>query len=210
MEEVAAQQQEIARAYRASDTLIRDGHMLTFGSMLMEAVRRVDADPALAEKLRTRFRYVLVDEFQDTNIAQLELLWRLAGEHRNIFAVGDDDQAIYRFRGASFGSFKLFIERFGQGGVNVPVQALTQNYRSTERILRVSNNIIALNERSEMFPPKQLTARTAAAKKFAWRNWRAPRTKRAGWRAKSRGCTRRAHAGADLQCCIARTRIATN
>ncbi len=124
----------------------------------MEAVRRMDADPALAEKLRTRFRYVLVDEFQDTNIAQLELLWRLAGEHRNIFAVGDDDQAIYRFRGASFGSFKLFIERFGQGGVNVPVQALTQNYRSTERILRVSNNMIALNERSEMFPPKKLTA----------------------------------------------------
>ncbi len=165
MEEVAAQQQEIARAYRASDTLIRDGHMLTFGSMLMEAVRRVDADPALAEKLRTRFRYVLVDEFQDTNIAQLELLWRLAGEHRNIFAVGDDDQAIYRFRGASFGSFKLFIERFGQGDVNVPVQALTQNYRSTERILRVSNNIIALNERSDMFPPKQLTAQHRGGEK---------------------------------------------
>lgn len=158
MEEVAAQQQEIARAYRASDTLLRDGRMLTFGTMLMEAVRRIDADPELAEKFRKRYRYVLVDEFQDTNIAQLELLWRLAGEHRNIFAVGDDDQAIYRFRGASFGSFKLFVERFGKGAAPVPVQALTLNYRSTERILRVSNNVIALNERSDMFPPKQLAA----------------------------------------------------
>ena len=114
--EEAARQQEIARAYRASDTLLRDGRMLTFGSMLLETVRRIDADPALAAKLRARFRYVLVDEFQDTNIAQLELLWRLAGEHRNIFAVGDDDQAIYRFRGASFGSFKLFVERFAAPG----------------------------------------------------------------------------------------------
>ena len=104
--EEAARQQEIARAYRASDALLRDGRMLTFGSMLLETVRRIDADPALAAQLRARYRYVLVDEFQDTNIAQLELLWRLAGEHRNIFAVGDDDQAIYRFRGASFGSFQ--------------------------------------------------------------------------------------------------------
>src|SRR5207253_9431173 len=55
--------------------------------------------------------YILVDEFQDTNIAQLELLWLLGGEHRNIVAVGDDDQAIYRFRGASFGSFTIFLQK---------------------------------------------------------------------------------------------------
>ena len=61
---------------------------------------------------RARFRYILVDEFQDTNVAQIELLWRLAGEHRNIVAVGDNAQAIYRFRGASFGSFTIFLERF--------------------------------------------------------------------------------------------------
>ena len=159
--EEAARQQEIARAYRASDALLRDGRMLTFGSMLLETVRRIDADPALAAQLRARYRYVLVDEFQDTNIAQLELLWRLAGEHRNIFAVGDDDQAIYRFRGASFGSFKLFVERFAAPGAtakSVPVQPLTQNFRSTERILRVANQVIAQNERSDMFPSKELVA----------------------------------------------------
>ena len=62
--------------------------------------------------MRDQYRYILVDEFQDTNIAQLELLWLLAGEHRNIVAVGDHDQAIYRFRGASFGSFTIFLKRF--------------------------------------------------------------------------------------------------
>lgn len=161
MKEEAAKQQEIARAYRESDALLREGRMLTFGAMLLEAVRRIDADPAFAAEMRARYRYVLVDEFQDTNIAQLELLWRLAGDHRNIFAVGDDDQAIYRFRGASFGSFKLFIDRFGRAsapGGDVPVQPLTENYRSTERILRVANQVISLNERADFFPAKELTA----------------------------------------------------
>ena len=60
--------------------------------------------------MRDQYRYILVDEFQDTNIAQLELLWLLAGDRRNIMAVGDHDQAIYRFRGASFGSFTIFLE----------------------------------------------------------------------------------------------------
>jgi len=61
--------------------------------------------------LQERFKHILVDEFQDTNIAQLELLHLLSGERRNIVVVGDNDQAIYRFRGASFGSFKLFLQR---------------------------------------------------------------------------------------------------
>ena len=161
MEEEAAKQQEIARAYRESDALLREGRMLTFGAMLLESVRRIDTDPTFAAEMRARYRFVLVDEFQDTNIAQLELLWRLAGDHRNIFAVGDDDQAIYRFRGASFGSFKLFIDRFrGEPAPagDVPVQPLTENYRSTERILRVANQVISLNERADFFPPKELTA----------------------------------------------------
>ena len=62
--------------------------------------------------MHEQFRYILVDEFQDTNIAQLELLWLLAGDRRNIMAVGDHDQAIYRFRGASYGSFTIFLKRF--------------------------------------------------------------------------------------------------
>ncbi len=160
--EEAARQQEIARAYRASERLLRDGKLLTFGSMLLDTVRQIDADPEFAGRLRERFKYILVDEFQDTNIAQLELLWRLAEGHRNIVAVGDDDQAIYRFRGASFGSFQIFIQKFagaaGKTKAKPPVQALTQNYRSTERVLRVANQVISLNEKSDLFPKKILTA----------------------------------------------------
>jgi DNA helicase-2/ATP-dependent DNA helicase PcrA len=210
--EEAARQQEIARAYRASDTLLRDGRMLTFGSMLLETVRRIDADPALAAQLRARYRYLLVDEFQDTNIAQLELLWRLAGEHRNIFAVGDDDQAIYRFRGASFGSFKLFVERFAAPGASaapVPVQPLTQNFRSTERILRVANQVIAQNERSDMFPSKELVAAkkggvkirmaelASAAHEARWVADEIARLHKAGARWRSFAVLYRAHANRD-------------
>jgi DNA helicase-2/ATP-dependent DNA helicase PcrA len=160
--EEAARQQEIARAYRASEQLLREGRLLTFGSMILDTVRQIDADPEFAAKLRERFRYILVDEFQDTNIAQLELLWRLAEGHRNIVAVGDDDQAIYRFRGASFGSFQIFIQKFADIGAKAttkpPVLALTQNYRSCERVLRVANQVISLNEKSDLFPKKNLTA----------------------------------------------------
>jgi DNA helicase-2/ATP-dependent DNA helicase PcrA len=210
--EEAARQQEIARAYRASDALLREGRMLTFGSMLLETVRRIDADPELAATLRSRYRYVLVDEFQDTNIAQLELLWRLVGEHCNIFAVGDDDQAIYRFRGASFGSFKLFVERFAgrEASANpVPVQPLTQNYRSTERILRVSNQVISLNERSEMFPSKELTAAKkggakiriaelgSAAHEARWVAGEIARLHKAGARWRSFAVLYRAHSNRD-------------
>ncbi|HXQ97965.1 MAG TPA: ATP-dependent helicase, partial [Candidatus Limnocylindrales bacterium] len=169
MEDEAARQQEVAGAYRASDRLLREGHLLTFGSLLLETVRRIDADDEFAARLRERFRYILVDEFQDTNIAQLEILWRLAADHRNIVAVGDDDQAIYRFRGASFGSFQIFLEEFAGGAgakkAAAPVQALTQNYRSTGRVLRVANQVISLNERSELFPAKVLKATKPAGEK---------------------------------------------
>ncbi len=111
-EENIAQQQEVARAYRASDRLLRESNRLTFGMQLLDAVHALDNDAAFAARLRDRFRYILVDEFQDTNYAQLEVLWRLAGGHRNIVAVGDNAQAIYRFRGASFGSFTIFLEQF--------------------------------------------------------------------------------------------------
>jgi DNA helicase-2/ATP-dependent DNA helicase PcrA len=163
MIEEAARQQEIARAFRASEQLLRERKLQTFGSMMMETVRLLDEDAEVAERLRARFRYILVDEFQDTNIAQLELLWRLARDHRNIVAVGDDDQAIYRFRGASFGSFQIFLEKFGAGAgatktLQSAVQTLTQNYRSTGRVLKTANQVIALNEKSELFPQKNLTS----------------------------------------------------
>jgi DNA helicase-2/ATP-dependent DNA helicase PcrA len=111
-EDEVARQEELARVYRVSERLLRARNLLTFGEQLMHSVQLLRSNSALLKQMRERYRYILVDEFQDTNIAQLELLWLLAGERRNIVAVGDDDQAIYRFRGASFGSFTIFLKRF--------------------------------------------------------------------------------------------------
>ena len=167
-EEELARQEELARVYRVSERLLRERHLHTFGAQLLQAVELLHAHPALLERMRAQYRYILVDEFQDTNIAQLELLWLLAGGHRNIVAVGDHDQAIYRFRGASFGSFTIFLKKFcGATASGAALQkddsakehfvSLSKNYRSTRRILRVAGEMIANNERSPLLPPKNLT-----------------------------------------------------
>jgi ATP-dependent DNA helicase UvrD/PcrA len=161
-EEAVAREQEIARAYRASEELLREKKRVSFGSLITGAVALLETDAALRESLRQRFRYILVDEFQDTNIAQLRLLELLAGESRNIFAVGDNDQAIYRFRGASFASFQLFLQKFAAwkvGGDSGKFRvSLTENYRSTPNILRVATQVIGQNAVSADFPKKFLSA----------------------------------------------------
>src|SRR6266436_5042742 len=159
LEEVE-KQFEIARAYRASEELLREKKRVSFGSLITGAVDLLEKDSAVRTTLQDKFRYILVDEFQDTNIAQLRLLELLAGDRKNIFAVGDNDQAIYRFRGASFGSFQLFLERFAgwkPGEDSTPFRvSLTENYRSTPNILRVATQVIAQNTVSADFPKKVL------------------------------------------------------
>ncbi|HSY58320.1 MAG TPA: ATP-dependent DNA helicase, partial [Terriglobales bacterium] len=162
-EEELARQEELARAYAVSERLLRERNLITFGAQLMQTVQLLRSDAALLERLREQYRHILVDEFQDTNIAQLELLFLLAGDRRNIVAVGDDDQAIYRFRGASFGSFTIFLKRFCgvsdtklAAGKKKHLVSLTQNYRSMQRILRVAGEVIASNEKSPLLPPKKL------------------------------------------------------
>ncbi|HEY8716885.1 MAG TPA: ATP-dependent DNA helicase [Candidatus Acidoferrum sp.] len=159
--EQVALQQELARAYGASEELLREKKRVSFGSLITGAVELLQQDAELRQKLQERYRYILVDEFQDTNIAQIELLELLCGGSRNIFAVGDNDQAIYRFRGASFASFSIFEKRFAglkdgddPGAFRV---TLTENYRSTPNILRVATHVIGQNARSDRFPPKILT-----------------------------------------------------
>jgi len=159
--ENVALQQEIARAYKASEELLREKKAVALNGLIAEAVTLLRKDAALRERLQQRYKHILVDEFQDTNIAQLELLHTLSVEPRNIVVVGDNDQAIYRFRGASFGSFKLFLERFagwkaGQDSTRFRV-TLTENYRSTPNILRVATQVIAQNEVSADFPKKMLS-----------------------------------------------------
>ncbi|HVB86106.1 MAG TPA: ATP-dependent DNA helicase [Candidatus Dormibacteraeota bacterium] len=162
-EENLARQEELARVYRTSDRLLRERKLLTFGAQLLRAVELLRTDAALLSKLREQYRYILVDEFQDTNIAQLELLWQLAGERGNILAVGDHNQAIYRFRGASFGSFTYFLESFcglGKGARGAEAKkflvSLARNYRSTQRILNVAHAVIENNEQSPLLPSSKL------------------------------------------------------
>src|SRR6266403_9480 len=158
--EQVAQQQEISRVYRASEELLRAKNAVALNELIAEAVALLKKDPDLRRKLQQRYTHILVDEFQDTNIAQLELLHLLSAEPRNILVVGDNDQAIYRFRGASFGSFQLFLERFAgweTGADSTPYRVtLTENYRSTPNILRVATQVIAQHEVSADFPKKVL------------------------------------------------------
>ena len=169
-EEAVAREQEIARAYRASEELLREKKRVSLGSLITGAVALLETDGALCESLRRRYRYILVDEFQDTNMAQLRLLELLAGESRDIFAVGDNDQAIYRFRGASFASFQLFLQKFagwkpGNDSGKFRV-SLTENYRSTPTILRVAMQVIGQNTVSADFPKKLLTAKRPEGQKI--------------------------------------------
>ena len=156
-EEMLAREDELARAYRVSEALLRERKMVTFGAMLMQAVQMLRSNAPLLGRLRERYRYILVDEFQDTNIAQLELLQLLMNDQRNLFVVGDHNQAIYRFRGASFASLKQFLTRFCGVSLDMPEKRwprvhLTQNYRSTKRILRVAGTVAAESDNSRFIP----------------------------------------------------------
>jgi DNA helicase II / ATP-dependent DNA helicase PcrA len=167
-DEDIAKIQEVARAYRASDLLLRERKLLTFGTQIMDAVLHLRDNDALRESLRARYRYILVDEFQDTNIAQLELLWQLGNERPNLVVVGDHRQAIYRFRGASFGSFSIFLKRFATGSQATHedlLRPLTVNYRSTGTILRVAGEVIRHNEKPTNIPEYPLTAHGAEGEK---------------------------------------------
>jgi ATP-dependent DNA helicase UvrD/PcrA len=184
-EEELAKQEELARVYRVSERLLRERNLHTFGAQLLQAVELLKSDAALLARMREQYQYILVDEFQDTNIAQLELLRLLAGGHRNIVAVGDHDQAIYRFRGASFGSFTHFLKKFcgvtASGGTlqkddnaKQHFVSLSQNYRSTRRILRVAGETIKNNEPSPLLPPKNLTTDNPEGEKIRIVEFAAP------------------------------------
>jgi len=208
-EEAVVREREIARAYQASEELLREKKRSSFGSLITGAVELLERDAALRATLQKRYRYILVDEFQDTNIAQLRLLELLANENKNIFAVGDNDQAIYRFRGASFGSFKLFLERFAgwrEGEDSTPFRvSLTENYRSTPNILRVASQVIGMNTASADFPKKVLSTNRPDGEKIRvvelreiedearWVAGEIQRIHRAGWRWRDFAVLYRAH-----------------
>jgi len=124
-----------------------------YDDMIMLATKALKKEKVLRDKYQAQFKYVMVDEFQDTNGAQLELLFSLLDyKDPNLCCVGDDDQSIYRFQGASVGNFKLFKERFP----GLKEITLRDNYRSTEELLNISKNIIGLIPAAERMAEKDL------------------------------------------------------
>ncbi|MFI5006681.1 MAG: ATP-dependent helicase [Solirubrobacterales bacterium] len=133
---------ELCAFYASCQELMAEVGLVDFGDQIHRTLELLRARPALLGTLRERFRYILVDEFQDTNHAQLEMLRLLAGEGApNITVVGDDDQAIYRWRGAAAANLLAFRERY----LGAREVVLTENHRSTQLILDAAARLIAYN-----------------------------------------------------------------
>ena len=132
---------ELAEAYVRYNRLLWKAGLVDFGDLLSLPLRLLDESHATLRRYQERFRYVLVDEFQDTNPVQFEIVRRLTAEHRNLVVVGDDDQSIYRFRGAHLQNILQFRERYPDTREIV----LRRNYRSTREILAVSRRVIQMN-----------------------------------------------------------------
>jgi DNA helicase-2/ATP-dependent DNA helicase PcrA len=140
-EEVLGRCREIARVFTTMERWLGEENFGTFGHMITRAHALLDGDESVLNGARARARFILADEFQDANFAQIQILARLAGPAGNIFAVGDPDQAIYRFRGASSAAFELFDRHFPDARRVV----LEKNRRSTTPILRSAFALIDKN-----------------------------------------------------------------
>ncbi len=132
---------QLARVYRAYQERLKSSNALDFDDIIMQTVLLLENDEEVRDYYQRKFRYVSVDEFQDTNPAQLRLTALLSGCHNNVMVVGDDDQSIYRFRGAVVENILNFDKQFH----NTKVIRLEQNYRSTEVILDAANRVISHN-----------------------------------------------------------------
>ena len=132
-----------AQIYEEYQLLLEMQNSLDFDDMLMLVHRLFTEHPDVLERYRDTYRYLLIDEYQDTNAAQFTIVKQLAGERRNLCVVGDDDQSIYSWRGADISNILGFPEQFP----GAKVVKLEQNYRSTARILNAANAVIGLNEK---------------------------------------------------------------
>ena len=134
--------EEVAkRVYERYEAMLAENGALDFDDLLVKTVRLFRQDAGVRAKYQRRYPFVLVDEWQDTNMAQYELVKLLAGERANLFVVGDEDQSIYRFRGADYRNVARFREDYPEARVIL----LERNYRSSQTILDVANAVIARN-----------------------------------------------------------------
>ncbi len=140
--EFGSRVREYAVVFQRYEEELRKNNALDFDDLLVRAYQLLSQYADVREELREKFRYIHIDEFQDTNTIQYELIKLLVGKTGNIFAVGDDDQSIYGFRGAVVENVFHFQKDFP----NVKVYKLEQNYRSTKNILDAANKVIKVNK----------------------------------------------------------------
>lgn len=137
---------KIAEVYREYQKTLKKNNAMDFDDLIVKTVELFKSCPDVLNSYQERFKYIMVDEYQDTNTAQFELVRLLASKYRNLCVVGDDDQSIYKFRGANINNILDFEKVFPEA----KVIKLEQNYRSTQNILSAANNVIRNNmERKE-------------------------------------------------------------
>ncbi len=131
----------IAKLYKLYMERMHDANALDFDDILCKTVELFEKFPEILEKYRNRYKFIMVDEYQDTNHVQFKLVSQLSGGHKNLCVVGDDDQSIYKFRGANIENILGFEDKF----VGAKVIRLEQNYRSTQTVLDAANSVISHN-----------------------------------------------------------------
>lgn len=133
--------QTVARVYEAYQRQLKQNNALDFDDLIVKTVELFQNCPDVLNNYQERFRYIMVDEYQDTNTAQFKFVSLLASKYQNLCVVGDDDQSIYKFRGANIGNILGYEKVFPQA----KVVKLEQNYRSTQNILNAANEVIRNN-----------------------------------------------------------------
>ncbi len=156
----AEKQLELARCYQAYQQLLAQKGFVDFGDQITLSTRLLREHPDARRKLQERFQYVLVDEFQDTNYAQFQLVKELVAQHGNLTVVADDDQSIYKFRGAAISN----ILNFGATYPNAHYIVLPENYRSTQPILDVAYRLIRHNDPDRLEVKQQIDKRLTTTK----------------------------------------------
>ena len=144
--------ERMANVYTEYERRLRESNSLDFDDLIVRTIDLLERDASVREKYQNKFEYILVDEYQDVNIAQYRLIAVLGAKHKNVTVVGDDDQSIYSWRGSDY----RMILRFEQDFPGTKVFKLEENYRSTQRILDAANALVSNNKGRE---PKKLFTR---------------------------------------------------
>jgi len=161
LKEILLKEKEIALCYKEYQELLAREGKIDFGDQITLTLKLFREHPSVLREYQRRFRYILIDEFQDTNYSQFQLVKLLVKEHRNITVVGDDDQSVYKFRGAAISNILGFLDTYPDAHQIV----LTKNYRSPQEILDSAYRLIQYNNPDRLEFKNKINKRLVAAKK---------------------------------------------